>query len=692
MAFEVGSVVARIKADITDFEKGIDNAKDQANGFGDHLQKIGAGIADFGKQAAIFTSVVGVGFAFFAKSSIDAYNESEKVTAQLDAVLKSTKDLTPATQAHAVVTTLTAKETAKYSDELEKAESKLDNLNHTHVKGEDATYKHNKAIADTNETIKELQAKLASTTTTMEGGYIPKTQMSRDALINLSKALQLTTTYSDETVLSAENLLLTFTNIGKDIFPQATSTVLDMATALGEDTKSASIQLGKALQDPILGITALRRVGVNFNDAQKDVIKNLVETGKTAEAQKLILKELATEFGGSAAAAGQTFAGKLEIMKNQFNDLQETIGKGLVDALYPLVSLLYSISQNQNVINFVNNMVAAFTAFFTAIGTGKFDSLKKALDAMGASNLVGPLTMFVNILRSIGEWVMTHQSLVLTFLQGLGIALAALLVVGTITILITALLNPLTLVVIAITALFTAWQTNFMGIQDITKMVVTEVMNFFNNYLEPLFAKFQAKWAVQWPFISAILKAAWDLMVGIIKLAWDTIYNLLKIGIDLWTGNWTQAWKDIVTILKIGWGDIEGVLKAGLHMLEAVGGFILDAITKPFRDAWAQISDLMNKIKDALDFTKRHSPSVVDIVQNGVAKVNDALSGINMDIGIPGQQMAANLPTGGGGSFSSGNIYIDMAGAIIADSSSAATMGEKIGDAIIDKLRMNIRI
>lgn len=155
--------------------------------------------------------------------------------------------------------------------------------------------------------------------------------------IDLSKALQKTTKFSDEQVLSAENLLLTFTAIGKDIFPQATKTVLNMATALGEDTKSASIQLGKALQDPILGITALRRVGVNFSDAQKEVVKNLVETGRKAEAQKLILKELETEFGGSAEAAGGTFAGSLAKLKNSFNDIQETIGLTIVKALTPFL-------------------------------------------------------------------------------------------------------------------------------------------------------------------------------------------------------------------------------------------------------------------------------------------------------------------------------------------------------------------
>jgi hypothetical protein len=159
-----------------------------------------------------------------------------------------------------------------------------------------------------------------------------------DEVTKLSAALQKQTRFSDEEVRSAENLLLTFTSIGKDIFPKATETVLDMATALGEDTKSASIQLGKALQDPVLGITALRRVGVNFSDKQKDVIQSLVDTNQKAEAQKLILKELQTEFGGSAKAAGDTFAGSLDKLKNSLNDVQEQVGKVIVEKLSPFVT------------------------------------------------------------------------------------------------------------------------------------------------------------------------------------------------------------------------------------------------------------------------------------------------------------------------------------------------------------------
>jgi hypothetical protein len=159
-----------------------------------------------------------------------------------------------------------------------------------------------------------------------------------DMVTGLAKQMQGLTKFSDEEVQTGENLLLTFTRIGRDIFPQATETMLNMSQALGQDVKSSAIQLGKALQDPILGVTALRRVGVNFSKDQVEVIKKLVESGNAAKAQKLILKELNTEFGNSARAAGQTFSGQLAILKNRLNDIQETIGQVIVTAITPFIA------------------------------------------------------------------------------------------------------------------------------------------------------------------------------------------------------------------------------------------------------------------------------------------------------------------------------------------------------------------
>lgn len=170
--------------------------------------------------------------------------------------------------------------------------------------------------------------------------------ITRDAATDLAGELARLTLFEDDVVLSAENMLLTFTSISKDVFPDATKIVLDMSQALGQDLKNSAIQVGKALNDPITGVTALRRVGVQFNDAQQEMINKMVESGDLMGAQKMILQELQTEFGGSAEAAADTFGGALSQLNKEWGELQETIGsamtqnetfKGLIESLTDLI-------------------------------------------------------------------------------------------------------------------------------------------------------------------------------------------------------------------------------------------------------------------------------------------------------------------------------------------------------------------
>ena len=206
----------------------------------------------------------------------------------------------------------------------------------------------------------QLEAALKST-----GGAAGQTIK---ALNEHAAALQAVTTYGDEATNSAQAILLTFTRIQGDTFPKATEAVLDMATALQMDLKSSAIQVGKALNDPILGVTALGRAGVQFSEDQKAMIKTLVETGHTAEAQIIILRELETQFGGSATAARDTLGGALEALKNAFGDLLEgdtgSEGvRGTKKAIEDLTAVLQSQAVKDGFSNLITGAAEATTKF-----------------------------------------------------------------------------------------------------------------------------------------------------------------------------------------------------------------------------------------------------------------------------------------------------------------------------------------
>ena len=98
---------------------------------------------------------------------------------------------------------------------------------------------------------------------------------------------------ADEIMNKVTMPLLTFTQVSGEVFEEAQLQIMNMSRALGTDLQGAALQVGKALQDPVAGLTALRKSGVSFSDEQQEVIKNLYETGQAAEAQRMILAELA---------------------------------------------------------------------------------------------------------------------------------------------------------------------------------------------------------------------------------------------------------------------------------------------------------------------------------------------------------------------------------------------------------------
>jgi hypothetical protein len=156
-----------------------------------------------------------------------------------------------------------------------------------------------------------------------------------DRIKKFADETELSVGVDGEVIKATQAKLLTFRNLTKTAdkmggsFDRATIAALDMAAAgFGEATSNAT-QLGKALNDPIAGITALNRSGIQFTEDQKALIESLVESGDVLAAQEIILKEVEDQVGGTAAATA-TASDKIGIA---FGEISEGIGTLLLPAI-----------------------------------------------------------------------------------------------------------------------------------------------------------------------------------------------------------------------------------------------------------------------------------------------------------------------------------------------------------------------
>ena len=160
-----------------------------------------------------------------------------------------------------------------------------------------------------------------------------------DQLKAMAGAMQLATTTGDEVTLKGMAILATFKQIRGEGFERATMAALDMAEVMEGDLKGSIVMIGKALNDPIANLSAMTRAGVQFTAGQKDMIKQLWETGETMAAQAIILSELESQFGGAAKAARDIFPGALKATQNALGDVKEEIGFIIVKNQYFVESL-----------------------------------------------------------------------------------------------------------------------------------------------------------------------------------------------------------------------------------------------------------------------------------------------------------------------------------------------------------------
>lgn len=413
-------------------------------------------------------------------------------------------------------------------------------------------------------------------------------------------ALQRITIYGDETTNEAQALLLTFTKIQGDVFPKATEAVQNVATAMGGDLKGAALQVGKALNDPVMGITALSRSGITFSESQKKVIKDLVKTGEVAKAQGIILAELETQFGGSAKAARETLGGALTAFNNAFGDLFE-LGKSASEPLrLSIEGLVTAVSD------------PAFAKFAQMIGGVLFAAF--GLAVRGITLMVNGINTLVN---NIDFLKIAMIGLAPVFASVFGPAIVGAIasvasaisggLVGAVRLLTAAIaMNPLGLLAVAISTVI----GYLLVFKDELHVVAGEAATV-GDYLRAV-----------WSFISEGAQIATNYIVD----RWNWLYSEIGAAFDM-----ILEWgNDMFSGLGDGNLDLTGVIKGAINTIIGVylGGFnAVRAIWERLPDAIGEAAyGAVNLAIDALNWLIDKSREGVNVIIAGL----NSIPGINI--------------------------------------------------------------
>jgi hypothetical protein len=278
-------------------------------------------------------------------------------------------------------------------------------------------------------------ARLRNIVTSM-GLFGSQTEIVTQRLFDFADATELATAVDGDLIRSTQAKLLTFKNLAVTAdevggaMDRATLAAIDLAAAGFGEAEQNAVQLGKALQDPIKGITALARAGVTFTEQEKKKIATLVESGKILEAQDMILSAIETQVGGTAAATA-TGSAKMTVA---FNMMSDEIGKvllPLVETLVPImVGFFDMVGENSGVVAVLAGIFAGLAVAILAVNFAlNANPIVKVITLIAflAAGVVVLINYLVNLyggwdklFRDISGWLITFVAGFKTALANIG--------------------------------------------------------------------------------------------------------------------------------------------------------------------------------------------------------------------------------------------------------------------------------
>jgi|GEM_PF-1410118 len=439
----------------------------------------------------------------------------------------------------------------------------------------------------------------------------------------MASEMQRNSLFGDEAILQKVTAnLLTFGNVTGDVFARAQQSALDLSARLGTDLQGSTVMLGKALNDPVKGITALTRVGVSFTEQQKEQIKAMAEAGDLAGAQAMILAELERQYGGQAKAAAEADGGITQL-SNSFGDLQEQVGKTLIEMGQPLIGMLGDlVGWLQSLDDDTRRWVVGIALLAAALG---------------------PILVTVGLMAS-------------------GIAALIPIVTGLGTAMMFIAANPAILALAAVLgAIFLAW----MYWDDITAVldnVGGAVTGFWRDNVQPALDAVMGKIGevidifarIFGPEIKAVIAMVSALLRGDFSAAWDFAKEAVRLSIQsklqliegLATGAIT-AMRRLFEGVKLWLVDkFNGLVEMFMGPIRKIEGGFAWLYDRVVGNSW--VPDMMNAIARE---AARFGPEFVDPLLAGARDVDAAFAGITGPSlspagapGVPGRDDGPALP------------------------------------------------
>lgn len=430
-------------------------------------------------------------------------------------------------------------------------------------------------------------------------------------------------------LLTFKELALTADSAG-GAFDRATQAAVDLAAAGFGQAESNAVQLGKALNDPIKGITALTRSGITFTAAEKEKIKTLTESGQVLEAQNMILEAIETQVGGTAEATARAS----ERIKLAFNAVKDGVGEALLPAFEELSKAIVPIAQE--VAPELNKAFVGLAPVFSTIAE---------LIPLLVRAVLPIIPIFTSLVKLIADLAVQVFPILIAVLEAAMSVLSAILpILGKF---LEDLIEPL------IPAVMTLVEA-FMPLIEALLPVLVELL----ESILPVFTELLLD--VVLPLAPAII----ELVQALLPLIETILPPLTELLTTL-----------VIPALKLAGAVMVAVVDTGINVFQSALETLITFLTpfaQAFKDVWSGIAKFIkDTINNILGFIQGFTNGIIDGINTAIRAINSIKLTIPGWVpGLGGQSIGFNLPQLGRiniPKLAEGGIVMPQPGGVLAN-------------------------